>query len=1113
MCRRKVFLTLFFLSLSSLCVYAQQADKGKDYRTTPITIKVSGEPLSNVLNMVSKQANIKLRFTKTIEQIGSPVTVNFKNEPLNNVLEYLLKSQGVKLNYGSDRTVEIDVVGGIRPQSDLCKVTGFVYDELDKPLSGATILIKDGTSGNKGAITDNNGYFELNVPRKSAIKISFIGYEAINKYVTRPTHMKITLTPNVNNLDEVIVTGMGTKNKHSFTGNYVTVKGDELKRISPNNLLKALQFYDPSFHIIENNSTGSDPNSTMNFQIRGDVALGNTSVNNMDLLLNDISSRPNVPLFVLDGFIVGINRITELDPERVESMTILKDAAATAIYGSKAANGVILVETKTTLDGDLNVSYAMNMGIDIPDLTDYNLLDAKGKLELEWKAGLYDVNNVEQMNEYNRYKREVLAGVNTYWLSQPLRTALTQRHSLSLGGGTEAFRYTLAVNVASTLGVMKGSDRGTQSVNYGMQYRKGKWNIGANVNVTNTNGNNSPYGSFSLYTKVNPYYRLRDADGNYLKILDHKFVGSGNMMETITNPLYNTQFKSKDFNKSLNVANNVNIEFAPLENLRFSAALSYNRGTARTEVFKSASNTAFADEDDLTKRGSYTKNNGESSSWSVNLSGNYNLMLKKHRLSFTANWTVDETKSDYVNLSATGYPDENMTDFLFGNKMSDRVSGSESTNRSMGFTGQISYSYDMRYSFDFNLRGDISSQFGSDNRFAPFWSAGIRWNAHQESWLKGKIPNLVFRASYGLTGSQNYSPYQAIEFYSYGNLMFPYTSSGVLGAELMGIGNNDLGWSKTKNFNFAVDMGLLQNRLNLTFNYYNTLTEQLLVDFTLPPSTGFNSRTFNAGKLENKGYDITLSAMPYVNMAKRIQWNITASANHNANKIKKISNALKTQNEQQLATAGAPLPVYQEGQSTTTLYLVPSLGIDPMNGKEVFETRDGERTYVWNAADKVPVGDTNPKLSGSLSTTFNYQDFSVMLGAQYQLHAKTYNSTLVDKIENSNIAYNMDKRALTDRWTTPGVPARYKGYSLTGNSTPQSTRFLMTLNELRFSTISISYRLRAERARFLKKLGIRNVNMTFSTQDIARLSTVKQERGLDYPFSRSYNLSLSVLFR
>jgi hypothetical protein len=136
-----------------------------------------------------------------------------------------------------------------------------------------------------------------------------------------------------------------------------------------------------------------------------------------------------------------------------------------------------------------------------------------------------------------------------------------------------------------------------------------------------------------------------------------------------------------------------------------------------------------------------------------------------------------------------------------------------------------------------------------------------------------------------------------------------------------------------------------------------------------------------------------------------------------------------------------------------------------------------------------------------------------MLGAQYQLHAKTYNSTLVDKIENSNIAYNMDRRALTDRWTTPGVPARYKGYSLTGNSTPQSTRFLMTLNELRFSTISISYRLRAERAHFLKKLGIRNVNMTFSTQDIARLTTVKQERGLDYPFSRSYNLSLSVLFR
>ena len=214
-----------------------------------------------------------------------------------------------------------------------------------------------------------------------------------------------------------------------------------------------------------------------------------------------------------------------------------------------------------------------------------------------------------------------------------------------------------------------------------------------------------------------------------------------------------------------------------------------------------------------------------------------------------------------------------------------------------------------------------------------------------------------------------------------------------------------------------------------------------------------------------------------------------------------------------MKSADAPLPQYREGESTTTLYVVRSLGVDPVTGKEVYLKRDGTKTFVWDANDKVPVGDTSPKISGTVSTSVNWKDFSCSLGFTYKYGGVVYNQTLVDKIENQNVAYNLDKRAGQGRWEKPGDVRCYVGFSPTGANTPASTRFIMDDDEIRLATVNFGYRFTGEKFKFLRNSNIDVLALNFTTNDIARISPIKMERGLDYPFARSYTVSLSIMFR
>ena len=1110
----KIFVAAAIFTCGTVHMQAQISDAWKD---RPVTLRVSNQPLGKVLEMVAKAADAQITLQDvSLWNINKPTSLVVKGKPLDKVLGELIGNQNVTIRYEGDGQIIVQPDVQNETAKAWVNVSGMVLDKTTgEPLIGATILITDGTSkenGARGCITDFDGKFSIRLAKKESVSASYIGYESVSKQIVKDEHnLIIELKPSIE-LDDVVVTGISRRNKNSFTGNYVEVKGEDLRMMNPTNILKGLQFFDPSFKIIENNKSGSDPNAEPDFQIRGDQSLGSKSMNSMDLMLDNVSSRPNTPLFVLDGFTVPMSRILDLDPERVESITILKDAAATSVYGSRAANGVVVVETKVAPDGDLSVSYNGTMTVQTPDLTDYNMMDATTKLDTEWRAGLYNPTNASHMNLYNRYRRNVLGGVDTYWLSKPLRTAFQHRHSASVAGGTEVFRYSLDVNAAMQPGVMKGSQNQNLGANFNMTYMKEKLTMRANVSLNESNSSNSPYGSFSQYTRLNPYYIPEDANGKQIKVLDNNTVSGQSTI--ITNPLYDATVGIKDGTNSLNVTTNLSLEYMILKNLRVTEQLSYSRGLAGTDRFLPADHSSFELEDDLTRKGSYYKSSGEMSSWSSNMGINYNLVLGDHLFSTFGNWTISQDRNNYVNLSATGYPDVHMDDFIFGNKMETNMSniGNENISRSIGLIGQFSYSYANRYSVDFNLSGEASSRYAKHN-LVPFWSVGGRWNAHNERWLQGYLSNLVFRASYGITGEQNFSPSDAIEYYSYSDTMLPYQSFPVLGALLSGLNNAQLGWAETHNTSASVDFGFWKNRVNVTFNYYNNITKELLTNYDLAPSTGYATMVMNAGELQNRGFDASLNVIAMQNLRKEFFWTVNANANRNKNEILHLSDYLKKANEEQQKSASAPLPQYQEGQSTTTLYVVRSLGVDPITGKEVYLKRDGTKTFTWNANDKVPVGDTNPKVSGTLSTSINWKDLSCMLGFTYKYGGIVYNQTLVDKIENQNIAYNLDNRAGQGRWEKPGNITSYVGFSPTGANTPASTRFIMNDNEVRFATLSLGYRLSSEDFKFLNKANIDVLALNFTTNDLARISPIRMERGLDYPFARSYTLSMSIMFR
>ncbi|MBP3285482.1 MAG: SusC/RagA family TonB-linked outer membrane protein, partial [Prevotella sp.] len=1013
-------------------------------------------------------------------------------------------------------------------------VKGIVRDEEGEPLIGVPVCIGE---TRVCTVTDADGFYTFKIPvEATTLKFSYVGltneYVQIlqgNSDVTRDVVMR-----GDTRLNEVVVNGYYQQTKESFTGAAKTFTQEELMLGGNQNILSSLSNIDPSFVMVENNSMGSNPNSIPDFTIRGSGSLTSMS--------DTYQGNPNMPIFIVDGFETTAEKVFDMDPYRVKSLTLLKDAAATAIYGSRASNGVVVITTNTPKYGKLAVSYNVDATFYVPDLSAYNLCDAEQKLALERLAGLYDASKKSYFNmdavsdqigmnqAYDRRLQFIQAGVNTDWLAQPLdEVVVGQKHSIRIDGGSENFRYAMDLNYNNTPGVMKKSGRERMGLGVELQYIYNNITFRNQVTFANVNSKNSPYGSFSNYATLNPYAKMKDADGNYIYQidLDDRYPSTTLYSNFIYNPLYNTTLNYRDESNYRDLTNQFGVDWEILDGLRLKGNFAFTVQNTSSDIFKSGKHTDFANftGDDFDRRGSYTASRGDVFNYDGSLVLSYFRQMNKHVLNANLGWNVQQEQMKLFTVKAEGFPNDNLDYISFGTQYEKNGSpdGDEYTSRLMGFLGNLNYSFDERYLLDLSFREDASSRFGADKRWAPFWSAGIGWNMHNEAFMKSLswINRLKLRATYGLTGSQNFDPYQAMTTYQY--LTGQRYHFGV-GSALMAIGNDNLAWQRTQEMNVGFDLALLNDRFQLTFDYYNKNTKDLLTAVTLPPSLGFSTYMANLGEVQNRGYEISARAVLIQNQAQKLYWSVFGSMIHNKNKLLKISESLKAYNDTQDAAMNAnssdvntraPRVRYVEGESINSIWVNQSLGVDPLTGREMFLDKNGNKVSSWNANNYIIGGCADPDFEGTFGTTFSWKGFQLSATFRYRMGGQLYNQTLVDKVQDIDPRYNADARALTDRWQNPGDIARYAGFIYDTNgvninqSTRPTSRFVEDYDYLELSTLNLSYEFDN---RNLKRYGVQRLKLLFYMNDVFYTSTVKRERGTDYPYSRNFSVGLNVRF-
>ena len=981
-------------------------------------------------------------------------------------------------------------------------ITGLVVDQKGEILPGATVkaVQAPGVKTLIATSTDLDGKFKLNIPSEvTQIEVTFVGYKNQQVALKGKTDFKIVLTEDTQEMEEVVVTGMFTRKANSYTGSVTTIKGDELKTVGNGNVLSSLKNIDPSFLMVENLEVGSNPNAIPDFQMRGQT--GFTEV------ASEYQENPNQPLFILDGFETTLTKIMDLDMNQVQSVTLLKDATAKAIYGSKAANGVVVVETIRPEKGKMKITYTGSLDIEAPDLSSYDLCNAEEKLRAEYLAGFYTSSTgsaTEQMNLDKRYTTvasAIAAGVDTYWLDKPL--GVGQKHSLYLEGGDDYMLYGIDLSYNNVAGVMKGSNRNTLSGGITFSYKYKNLLFRNKFTIDDNKSNDSPYGSFSDYAYLNPYNRLHDEDGE----MEDSWTGLVTEYNYLKNGLINTRFEDR----YTTFTENFYAEYQALQNLRLTARFGLTKKNSGSEDYYPAGHTNFVSYtgDNLYKRGSYSTYSRKDNNLSLDLGTAYSISKLRHTLFLNAQYSMSRAKYDYYTVAVQGLANDNMDHISMGVEYKNtKPTGSEGITRDMGFTGSLNYSFDDRYLLDVNYRLNGSSDFGTNNRWGHFYSFGLGWNLHKESFFSDIewIERIKFRASTGYTGSQGFNSYDAIATLNY----YQSAYQGELGSYLMGLANPDLAWQKKYDNNIGADLSFLQGAVNVRFDYYVSTTKGTITSVTTPPSIGFSSYMANLGEVENKGWEVYLNGRIWRDTPSRSYVNFYASAAANKNILKKISNSLKALNEEYDSSSATSVPVrYEEGQSMSTIWVVKSLGIDPQTGKEVFVKKDGSLTYDWSSSDFIAGGDTRPKVSGNFGINMEYHGFGLNAGFTWRLGGQMYNTTLLDKVENADVHYNVDRRVFTGRWSEPGQVARFK--SITDDSeTKPTSRFVEDYNLLTFSSLNVYYDFRE--CRFMEKSFLQRMKATFYMNDIATISSVKTERGTSYPFARSFSFSLQVTF-
>ncbi|UMB55447.1 SusC/RagA family TonB-linked outer membrane protein [Lutibacter sp. A64] len=1109
-------LLFYFLTFSIASIAATE-----NLQSKPVDFKLENVTIEKLIDEIELKTDYRFVYIIDDVDLTRVVSVEILKGDLKTALNKVFKATNTTFNI-MDKQIILKKRTENTLKEQQITIKGAITTQMGEPFPGVNVFVK---RTNIGTTSDFDGNYALIAMANDTLTFRYLGYKTKYIPVNSRTIINVQMEEDVAELSEVVINGVFERKADSYTGSTTTITSKELRNAGSQNIFQAIQNIDPSIGLLDNFDLGSNPNTLPDLQIRGTSTFPQSE--DTGTFKGNYLKNPNQPLFILNGFEVSIERVFDLDFNRIERLTILKDAASKALYGSKAANGVVVIETKNFTGEDALVTYTTRLDLELPDLSSYNLTNSLQKLEAERIDGLYtpslnDADSyVELMQLYNYRLKLAKEGLDTDWLSKPLQNGVGHRHSLSVELGSDDLKILANINYKKTNGAMKGSSRENFGGDFTSYYRVKNLKFRNITSIISSTSVESPYGEFSEYAIMNPYWRAKNIDGSI-----PYYAELGTNGQRYTNPLYNSTLDSKNESGYFNFINNLYLEWQINPTLKAVSRIGIDIKKSNADEFYPSNHTMFDSYSatDKDRKGSYQVNNGESSYLSADLNLQYSKSINKNFFFGNAGLTISESKYEEVSHLAEGFPSSRLDDIIFARDyaLDSRPTGISGLSRDIGFLAVGSYSYDNRFLSDATFRTSASSQFGEDKQWSNFWSLGLGWNVHNEKFLNNSsfVEQFKLRASVGSTGNQNFNENQSIITYGY------YLDSqyqGFSGSYVQNAGNPGLQWETKLDYNAGFDAKF--KNLSLRFDYYESYTENLITDITIPYSTGFNSVKDNLGRVKNNGIELNTSYLLW-NRGKDF-FSVNFGITTNNNKIVELSDAMQSFNEAQEAIAAdrgnnTPVLKYEDGMSMNAIWAVESLGIDPATGNEIYLKQDGSTTYEWSTEDLVVAGNSSSKYNGVFGFSGEYKGFGLSVTARFLGGGQLYNQTLVDKVENVDMLYNVDERVLTGRWRYPGQEALFKRlgtynvdpdgdnvYVSLNEKTRATSRFVQDRDELDIAAISFYYDFNEK---VLDALGFERLRFMFNMNEVHKFSSIKIERGTLYPYARSMSFSLTANF-
>lgn len=925
------------------------------------------------------------------------------------------------------------------------KLKGQVIDaKTGEPVIGVNVLVKGTTNG---TITDIDGKYELNAPAGAILQISFIGYKTVEIAATT-SEQTIKLHEDTETLDEVVVVGYGVQKKESLTGAMSTLKENRLKDVTTPTVENMLNGKVSGVYVAPGSG---QPGSNGAVQIRGRATLsGSTS-----------------PLWVIDGVIVGEDPGV-LNPSDIENMTILKDAASTAIYGSQGANGVIIVTTKMGKSEKMKINASVKLGVSTM---------TNGKMEVMNGAELYDYYasfpNQEDI-KFSRWNPE-LRNANFDWGELASQAGFTQDYNISLSGGNEKMSSYFSLGYYSEEGTVKGYKYDRYSFRYRSNYKPFSWlTIKPNISGSMKNTDDSQYDYTAKYTMF-PWDSPYDEDGNLVPDRYSGWVDSSdlNYLNSISYGNHTTR-KTYEFSGNFDFDIKITdwLTFTSVNNYRWTGYFQSTYTDPRTDSASGVQGRVEEEQTNNIQR--YT-----------NQYLTFNKMFGKHSVQALLAYEFMDTSAKVINAKGTGIVSG--FEVLDATATPEEVGGNLTEWAKQSVFAKANYTYDNRYLAEVSLRRDGASNFGDDKKYGNFFSISAGWNINREKWFKSDwVDVLKLRASYGSVGNIPYSKYPQYGLYSVSS-----NYNGIPAILISQVGNKDLTWEQTYTAGVGIDANFFNNRLRFVFDYYNKYTSNILYQVPVSGLTGITSRWQNVGEMRNSGIEITIGGD--IIRTKDWLWSLDLNMGYNKNKLEKLygddpNMMIIGGGGNDTSIAGAAEKVLKVGYSTDRYYLREWAGVDPKNGAPLWYKNDGsgETTSNYSEAKQVMTEATSPKLFGGFNTSLTWKNIDLNASFGFSLGGKIYNYSRQEY--DSDGAYtDRNQMKLIDgwsRWEKEGDIATHPAasYGNKSNSNKASTRYLEDGDYLKLRSLSIGYNLD------LSKYYIQNMRIYFTAENVFTLT-------------------------